>query len=282
MPPYTVPFRILLALPLLAGAGTSVATGLASSDPEETPLFAASMRRTFAEMEARAQPRSQMMHDLGRTTTDNVIVVEGTDWHSLAAAPLSRPRRPAPLDTTTDISCNYPTLCTTCAATTCGATCDATPTCRQYPSCHVPGPTCIYQTCDGGTTCDGGPTCAGVSCTEPGQTCYVGPTCQTETCTGTTTCDGTATCTGWSTCTGTCEPASCPTRFSEITVPEPGQIQLSFSSSAQLKYSLQYCTNFSAKIWLEACTTNGSGGVLTLRHTNGAALAFYRLLITTP
>jgi hypothetical protein len=172
-------------------------------------------------------------------------------------------------------------LCTTCYATTCGASCDSSPTCRNYPSCHVPGPTCIYYTCGGGTTCNGGPTCSGVSCTEPGLTCMTGPTCTVATCTGNSTCDGAATCTGWSTCTGTCVPANCQVALTDVQVPYPGQIQLSFDSSGQLKYVLEYCTNVTAGVWLAVGTTNGSGGVVTLCHTNGAPVALYRLIIET-
>ena len=234
----------------------------ASADAEASPLFARSMQNAVLNM---------VVHDLGSQRSDpgpsEVIIVAETQWYNRSftrwdsARPLLKLTRqdgPTPSQVTTDISCMSPTMfCPNCLPTRTGA-----PTCVM--TCVDPGPTCLVHTCAGGPTCEATPpTCVGA-------TCIPAPTCVISTCTGTPTC------------TSTCVPAECRTALYNVTVPQAGQIQLSFDSSSQLQYVLQYCTNLSAGEWTEAWRTNGNGGMLTLRHTNGASVSVYRLLITNP
>ncbi len=181
--------------------------------------------------------------------------------------------RPRPLDVTTDISCGFPTMCVSCTPTSCASdsSCGSAPTCRGYLSCHMPVLTCYGFSCGIGPTCFGVLTCDGYS------------TCGQSSC-GPATCNALPTCaqTCLPTCNSTCTPANCQVAISDVTVPQAGQIQLSFTSSAQLQYVLQYSTNLATGSWTEACSTNGNGGVLTLGHTNGAPVALYRLLIRNP
>ncbi len=127
-----------------------------------------------------------------------------------------------------------------------------------YAVTCVPPTSCA--TCSGTTRCGSGATCTALTCAGP--TCFVSPP----------TCYYAATCYG---------PMGCSTELVDVNVPQPGQFQVSFGSSAQLKYVLQYSTNLSNGSWTEACTTNGTGSTITLRHTNSAPLAVYRLLIQT-
>jgi len=53
---------------------------------------------------------------------------------------------------------------------------------------------------------------------------------------------------------------------------------MSFSSSSSLQYTLEYCTNL-ASPWTVVTNVVGSGGMVTLSHTNNANQSFYRLLI---
>ena len=126
---------------------------------------------------------------------------------------------------------------------------------------------------DCGVTRWGWPTCD-VTCNNNPPTCY-GTTCDLA-------CQPTFQPTAClsSTCGSTCGPAQCPTALFGVTVPQVGQIQMSFSSSASLQYTLQYCTNLAANEWLNATNAQGNGGVITFSHTNNARLLFYRLLIT--
>lgn len=283
----------LLMLLVLVGAGSARAE---ITEPEDSPLYASSRQKAFADMADR--DRGVWLPRGSRGTTPgqagSVIVVEGTRWRSAPdtmqplAGAKARPqpggtlaKGPRPLDITTDLSCTWPTMCTTCgdlsctwptmcttcAATTCGASCDATPTCRGYPTCHVPIPTqCIYATCTGGSTCNAGQTtCVGVSCTEPGATCVPGATCDAS-----------------GTCTGTCVPANCPVSLFNVQVPRVGEIQMSFASSSYLSYTLQYCTNLAGAQWMTVGTVLGNGGTMSVSHTNEAAVSCYRLLVQSP
>ncbi len=203
-------------------------------DPEDSPLFADSMQKAFAQF---------VVHDTLSLPTrqeglagSEIIVVEGARWHSLRAgvgpgAGSSDPRKgPVPLDVTMGV-----TVCTTCAPTTCG---------------HG-------VTCSGTLTCDE-------------------PTCRTVTCWFYETCMSAFTCAG----SRTCSPADCSTNLFGVTVPRPGQIQMSFNSSASLQYTLQYCTDLSSNQWMIATNARGNGGLMTFSHTNNATLSFYRLLIS--
>ncbi len=78
----------------------------------------------------------------------------------------------------------------------------------------------------------------------------------------------------------TCLPAQCPTVLSGVTVPQAGHIQMSFSSSTALQYTLQYCTDLSSNQWLMATNARGNGAMMTFFHTNNASMSFYRLLIS--
>ncbi len=246
---------LALALSSLA-ASSGVARDLVTpaTEPEASPLFARSLQGAFAEMAARDQSTGPARESSNRPAAGSgtVVLVEGTRWYNGSAKGRAGPIRR--LSYTTDVSCVSPPTCyptflpTYCGGVTCGPTCD-------------PGPTCVYQTCNGEATCTANqPTCVGT-------TCYPAPSCVV------------ATCAPWPTCQGTCAPASCPTFLTAVSVPQAGQIQLSFISSAQLSYVLQYCTNLSASGWVEACLTNGNGGLITLVHTNGAIMSVYRLLI---
>ena len=77
----------------------------------------------------------------------------------------------------------------------------------------------------------------------------------------------------------TCTAQACRTSLVDIRVPQPGQIQMSFLSSAVLRYTLQYTTNLPGGQWLDVCTVSGNNSMMTLSHTNPAARSFYRLLI---
>ncbi len=249
---------VLGSLMLFPGARLKAADS--PNEPEDSPLYAVSLHGAFADMAARDQG---ILHPLtgqmqGVAGPDTVIIVSGARWsresgleweNFVEQVRQAGQTRSGPLDLTYSVTCNLPTTqCVSCVPTRCGGV----PTCVQ--TCVDPGITCMYPTCNAEPTCSG-PTCTPYSCMP-------------------TSCAGT--------CTGTCVPAYCPTRLIDVHVPQAGQIELSFSSSAQLNYVLQYCTNLTAGTWAQACTNNGNGGVLTLRHTNGATMAAYRLLIQTP
>jgi hypothetical protein len=232
------------------------------NDPEDSPLYAKSMRQALAEMAAPSQGQAQ-----GRSVLGPVIILEGTRWSyepkpgsngtgsggKEAEAGIKGIRGPGPLGITTELTCSF-TCARSCAAP-CGPTYDeGGPTCRLYPTCHVPGPTCIYATCDGGPTCTvNQPTCIGVSCNQPGPTCY-----------------------------GTCKPLECPTTLNSIQVPRPGEIHVSFISSPYLRYTLQCSTNLVSSPWTDVSSSLGTGGVMTLSHTNNAPHACYRVQVQVP
>lgn len=195
-------------------------------EPEDSPLFADSRQKAFAEFASQDRVSLANQSTAGRVTpaASQIIVVEGTLWHSLAGKASKVPAEG-----------RYGK----------GMTRDGSPTCDQ--SCRTPTcqpPTCPYATCSAQTACY--PTCY-----QP--TCYIG---------------------------GTCTPAQCRTVLYGVTIPQVGQLQMSFSSSASLQYTLQYCTNLSANQWLDATNAPGNGGVMTFSHTNNASLSFYRLLIS--
>lgn len=260
----TIVLSSLAAAPGIAGVRAALAR-----EPEASPLYARSMQGAFADMAARDRSIPQERNGFSGSATGlvAVIVVDGTKWYNGSAlkrtSPLGvgsqRAARPRPLGYTTDLSCQSPTVfCATCLPTSCGGI-----TCRL--TCD-PGITCLYQTCNGEATCTANqPTCVAVTCTQLNPTCLPAPTCG-----------------GAATCAETCLPENCPTAISAVSLSQPGQIQLSFSSSAQLDYVLQYCTNLSASGWMQACSTNGTGGMVTLGHTNGAPVSVYRLLIQKP
>ncbi len=241
-----------------------------SHDSEDSPLYVASRQNAYAEMSKRDHLPPATGADAGAGT---ILVVGGTKWNRLPAA--GSDLRPRPLDVTTDTSCSFPTMCTSCTPTSCAAdaSCGSAPTCRGYLSCHVPMPTCYNFSCGPGPTCSGSITCQGYP------TCDLGSCGAGLTCTTMPTCGGSPTCAPSPTCAGTCVPANCQVAITNVSVPQVGQIQLSFISSAQLQYVLQYCTNLVTGSWMEACLTNGNGDVLTLCHTNGAQHSLYRLLI---
>ncbi len=270
-------------LPLLiviSSAGRLAA--VPQAEPEDSPLYARSVREAFARMTARTgltETRNGAGHAAGiQGTQTAVFMVEGTEWIDMSDTPAvasssaAKPNRPVPMDITiNNITC-FITCGSSCSITSCGATCDTTPTCRGYISCHVPQPTCADFTCGTQPTCTGMATCQGYPTCDYSATCMYSSTCNSQQ----------PTCGTTPTCTSTCAPAICPTTLSGVTVPSPGQVRLSFNSSSQLKYVLQCSTNLSSAAWAEACTTNGNGGVLTLSHSNGAPAALYRLLIQNP
>ncbi len=250
---------VLLSVPCPAIVLTSLA-----DDPEDSPLYASSRQNVLAAMATRdhAPPGPGVAVGAGA-----IIVVEGTKWYTMPTSP--RTDRPHPLDVTTDLTCS-PMQCPTAASATC-RTCVSYPTCSGNATC-TPDATCngtctFYPTCAGSgqATCSG-PTCVGATCAGPTCSIYY-PTCLSLTCQQQVTC------------LGTCAPTQCPATLYNVDVPRAGEIEMSFSSSSYLKYVLQFCTNVPAGPWTEACTTNGTGGVLTLCHTNGAAMSLYRLLI---
>jgi len=250
-------FRLILVAVTLAW-GTGNALSAALGDPEDSPLFSNSRTHAFAEMTG---------HNQQSAGDGQVIVVEGNRWHRNSGTALETTKPagrsgPQPRDITTDLSCTFPTMCTTCAATTCGATCDTTHTCWQSPTCR--GNTCTTPSCVGPTCSE--PTCWGVSCSMPGPTCFPAPTC-----TGTITCG-----------TPTCTPAQCPVTLYNVTVPRAGEIQMSFDSTISLRYALQYCTNLSEGQWAQAYSAMGNGGVMTFGHTNDAPQCCYRVLVQLP
>jgi len=254
-------FLTLALSSLAASSGVARVLATPATEPEASPLFARSLQGAFADMAARDHGTERARESSNRPAAGSgtVVLVEGTQWYTGSAKGRAGPLSTGPirrLGYTTEVSCLTPTMsCTTCMPTYCGGV-----TCSQ--TCD-PGPTCLYQTCNGEATCTANqPTCIAVTCTQLTPTCWPAPTCA-----------------GAVTCAGTCTPASCPTALTAVSVPQAGQIQLSFSSSAQLSYVLQYCTNLSASGWVEACSTNGNGGLITLVHTNGAMMSLYRLLI---
>ena len=253
---------------IVGGIAFAWVTGLraeipAGGDSDDSPLYAASRERTFVDMNARDTVPAQS--GTGAVSAGTIIVAEGTSWHRMSGTE----GRPRPLGVTMmpptcgERTCvSYPTCAgnTTCTdAATCNNTCTFFPTCLGAP----PSATCNIPTCNG-------PTCANTFTCNP----YNSVTCVLPTCTG-------STC-GNPTCVGTCYPASCPTTLFNVNLPASGQIQFSFSSSLQLIYVLQCCTNFGAEVWCDVCSSNGNGAVLTLCHTNGAPAAFYRLIIQRP
>jgi hypothetical protein len=257
---------------LLSGG---VAMAVTYDDPEDSPLYASSVKKVFADMAARdgAPPAGQPSGGAG-LKPGTVIVVEGAHWSAVGSnpkdlGPVKPPPAPrdggngghAPLDVTTDLTCSY--TCAVSCSTPCGPTWDTGATCHGAATCHVPGPTCIFATCDGtSATCSGSqPTCFGVSCNQPGQTCtpcitFIGPSCNS-----------------------TCSASTCPTTLSNVTVPRAGQIQMSFWSSSLLTYTLQYCTNLSGGQWTDVSTVRGSDNTTTISHTNSDSRSFYRLLV---
>ena len=260
-----------LVLILVATLPAALVPAATFEDPEDSPLYARSVREAFARMTARTG-WSEARNSATRPGT--VVMVDGTQWYNVSdldamtSQPAARGKRPAPLDITTDITC-----AASCMVTSCGSTCDASPTCRLVLSCHVPQPTCADFSCGTGPTCSGSVTCSGYPTCDNSATCIFSSTCNNQQ----------PTCGTFPTCTGTCAPASCQTTLYGVSVPQPGQLQLSFASSTQLKYVLQYSTNLSSGAqWAEACSTNGNGGAMTLSHSNGAPIALYRLLIQNP
>jgi len=228
--------------------------GASFDEPEDSPLFAESVHKVFAQWAAGDATPAAGGGKVG-LGPDTVILVEGRHWQTLPGdkGPAARgsgpgPRGPRPMSQTMDVTCLRQTMCV-------GTTCAHLPTCGQVNTCAGVF-TCVGATCgSGGNTCAGTPTCAGT------RTC-VAPTCAPN-----------------ATCGTTCEPTACQTTLEGVTIPQPGQIQMSFASSSSLHYTLQYCTNLTSGSWAVAATTNGTGGLVTLCHTNNANLSFYRLLI---
>ncbi len=179
---------------------------LGLEDPEDSPLFSRSRDQALAQF-AFLDRLSEVGARADRTAPSDgeIIVVEGTRWHSLAADAMSGYGK--------------------------GTTRDGSPTCDQ--SCRTP-------------------TCQGPSC-------------------GFTLCIYT--------CLDTCIASQCATALFAVSVPRPGEIQMSFNSSIYLWYTLQYCTNLSGNEWLTAANSLGSGSAMTYTHTNNASLSFYRLWI---
>ncbi len=249
----------IIALPDTARARTD--------DPDDSPLFARSMRNVFEDMAAR--DRTQLT--LREPMVGSVIVVEGGKWAYAAAgearalvpgrfsAGTETKRRtgPIPLDVTvSDLTC-FPT---------CGASCF--PTCTVGGSCSgtcVPQVTvCVYSTCVApNPTCSSAqPTCYGVSCSVPGVTCV-----------------GTLTCGYEISCGNTCTAETCPANIESVSVPQPGQIQLSFWASPYLTYTLQYSTNLTDSVWTGVNTVTGANAIISVSHTNAAPRSFYRLWV---
>ena len=240
---------------MIVPSATLVAAGRLQ-EPDDSPLYAVSLHGAFADMATRDQGSLRPLSAGARVATgpETVIFVSGTKWScesglewatSVGQARQAGQGRSGPLDLTWQSTCNAPTtVCASCVPTRCGGG----PTCVR--TCVDPGPTCMVSTCTGEPTCWGA-TCTPVTCVPP-------------------------------TCKGTCAPANCPTVLTDVRVPQAGQIELSFTSLAQLRYVLQYCTNLAEGTWAGVFTNNGTGGLLTLRHTNGAPTSAYRLLIQTP
>lgn len=247
-------------------------------DAEGSPLFAHSMENAFAAMDAHDVSLSinREADPVGTRRAEAVFIVDGSQYYSVSAGPTkgpiaqrtgSRPGTktgPVPLSVTTEYSC---TPMPTCNSPTCGGaqTCGAT--------CGPPQPTMCMLTCSGGATC------------QPTATCYMStclgdpsPTCASATCSG-ATCGSSTTCQGQTTCSATCSATNCVTPLYDVKVPQPGQMAVSFNSSAQLRYALQYSTNLVPGTWLEAYSVTGNNSAITLAHTNGASRCYYRLLI---
>ncbi len=201
------------------------APAVAFEDAEDSPLYERAAKRAYADMAAHDQLLGPQDGSGGTVLgTGAVIVVEGTRWHRTTDTGQAGQSRPRPLGVTTELSCQ-PTCAVSCAPTTCGATICVGYTCR--------GTTCYTPSCVGATCTE--PTCIGVSCSIPGDTCYFPTSCGQATCTAT--------------CTWTCTPANCPTVLSDVQVPRPGEIQMSFMSSGSVRYTLQWSTNLSAGQW---------------------------------
>ncbi len=247
----------------------------APSEPEDSPLYAASRQRALADMadHDRGLWAGVTRQGAGGIPPGAVIVLEGARWRVVEGAPPVQGRPGSgtqvkntlqPRGVTTDLSCTAPTMCTTCQYTSCGATCETGATCWGSYTCH--GITCYSPSCSGPTCSE--PTCWGVSCSLPGPTCFPPPTC------GVTACGAT--------CLGTCAPEVCPTSLTDVQVPQPGVIQMSFMASSALRYTLLSCTNLIAGPWAAVSTVANTQGTVTLSHTNPAPVAFYRLLVQTP
>ena len=250
-------------------------------DPEDSPLYAASMKNAFAEMLARDNtPASQPGPGAG-----GIVAVEGTQWHMLPT--LSPVGRPDPLGGTTtgplprDITVGEATCISgsTCVAATCypNATCLI-----GYPTCYVGSPTCqgttcgvtCYRTC--GTTCGPGYTCGGGGSTCFGATCDGSPTCNHS-----STCFLVPTCVPAPTCNNTCALPHCsPPGITGVNIPRPGQFQFSFSAQGQqVSYHVLYCTNLDAAQWTDVFSVSANNTTVTFTHTNNAPRAFYRVSI---
>ncbi len=269
----------------LSKAGVALLTGLlvtagasaVSEDAEDSPLFTDSMQRTFAAMRARDASYSDNWQSkparVGKTGV--ILVVEGSAYYSLAAADANTCAKsgndsvnvgkagPVPLSVTTEISCMPMPTCNspTCSGSTCGAT------------CGPPQPTICLPTCSGGATCQPNATCYMSTCLgDPSPTCAF-PTCYGATCLGSITCQGQATC------SATCTATNCATPLYDVKIPQPGLFCVSFTSSAQLRYALQFSTNLLSGTWQEAYSITGNSSAISLTHTNGAPRCYYRLLI---
>ncbi len=283
-------------LGLLATFQDSRAVAVASGDPEDSPLYAASRQRTFAEMNARDQAPA-VLQGLGDTRRDGgtIVMVEGDKWSVLP--PLTHRLRVQPLDTTTDVTCS-PIYCATSSSATC-RTCVSYPTCSGAATCTYDvtcNNTCTYfPTCPGsgqatcGTTCNNPPTCAGYPTCNNAPTCRYIETCEGwgTTCGTAPTCSYIATCYRYNTCWATCSLGFCPApQISSIAVSNsvPGQysVQISFLASGSVRYIAQYSTNLDGLWWSNIFSVIGNGSSRTFVHTNEAPRAFYRILMQNP
>ncbi len=230
-------------------------------DPEDSPLYRHSVQKILAEMAARDTAQAAAR----RGVAGPIIVLEGAKWYygfdaeAKELGPGSSSRAggggPIPLDVTvSDFTCGITcgTSCYgTCSGGSCVATCKPVITMCVYSTCVAPNPTCSSSQ----------PTCFGVSCNQPGPTCAGYLTCYEATC------------------VNTCSPATCPTTIGNVTVPRPGQIQMSFYAVSYLTYTLQYCTNLAALQWNNVNTVTGANTVISVSHTNPAPRAFYRVWV---
>jgi hypothetical protein len=269
------------------------------NETEDSPLYAASMKKAYCDMTARDEGRAQGQACLpgGLVGFSEPIVVEGANWHwltnrtALTAATLKAGAKPVigPADVTYMKTCEQWSTCNAAATCDSSATCNYG-TCGWGPTCGGSGQITCSSTCDTSPTCSGSSTCQGYMTCGYLQTCTGYETCAGSilTCGSSPTCSYNATCYHYNTCWATCSVGFCPAPqiFGvnvSNNVPLPGKctVRMSFYAGSSVRYTVQYCTKFDG-LWSNVFSKLGNDTTTTFLHTNDAPRAYYRILMQNP